>query len=152
MGVVGGIVGASDTVVDVLAEVGSVGTSGVANLEAEHATAHEVVPLDDLLVSVVVATRPSSGVDETAEGVTTEIRTVGIKFSSVVISGEVDEGLVNETNDLDVVWGRHKLNTLEGIGRDEASAMTGLSAPGDFLLFRVSDGRGTGRRSPKTEI
>lgn len=55
LGVVGGVVGAPNTIVDVLAEVGSVGTSRVTDLEAEHATSHEIVPFDDLLVTVVVS-------------------------------------------------------------------------------------------------
>ena len=35
LGVVGGVVGTSDTIEDMFAEVGSVGTSGVADLKAE---------------------------------------------------------------------------------------------------------------------
>jgi len=58
LGVVGGIVSTSDTVVDVFTEVSSVGASGVTSLETESVTTHEVVPLDDLLVIVVVTTRP----------------------------------------------------------------------------------------------
>ena len=135
-----------------LAEVSSVGARRVANLEAERATAHEVVPLDDLLITVVVAVRPSGGIDETAEGVTTEIGTVGVELSSEVIRLEVDEGLVDKTDDLDVVWGPHKLNTLESTSGDETRAMTRLSAPRDFLLFRLTDGGGAGRGCPETEI
>ena len=48
--IVRGIVGASNTVEDMLAVVGSVGAIGVAGLKAESVAAHEVVPLDDLLV------------------------------------------------------------------------------------------------------
>jgi len=55
LGVVGGVVGAPNTIVDVLAEVGSVGASRVTDLEAEHTTSHEIVPLDDLFVTVVVS-------------------------------------------------------------------------------------------------
>ena len=135
-----------------LAVVSSIGASGVADLETENATTHEIMPLNDLLIAVVVAVRPSGGVDETAEGVTTEIGTVGVEFSSEVIALEVDEGLVDKTDDLDVVWGPHELNTLKGISGDETSAMTGLSAPCDFLLFRLTDGGGAGRGRPETEI
>jgi len=136
----------------VLAEVSSVGARRVANLETERVTAHEVVPLDNLRIAVVVAIRPSGGVDETAEGVTTEIGTMGIELSSEVIRLEVDESLVDKTDDLDVVRGPHELNTLKGTSGDETRAMTGLSAPGDFLMFRLTDGGWTGRGCPETEI
>ena len=43
LGVVGSVVVATDTIVDVLAEVGSVGAVGVAGLEAEGVAAHEAV-------------------------------------------------------------------------------------------------------------
>ena len=77
---------------------------------------------------------------------------MGVELSSKVIRREVDEGLVDETDNLDVVRGPHELNTLKGISGDEASAVTGLRAPRDFLLFRLTDGGGTGRGRPKTEI
>lgn len=41
LGVVGGIVGAADTVKTMLTEVGGVGTCGVAGFEAEGVAAHE---------------------------------------------------------------------------------------------------------------
>jgi hypothetical protein len=135
-----------------LAEVSSVGARRIADLETESVTAHEVVPLDDLLIAVVVAARPSSGVNETTERVTTEIGTVGVKLSSEVIGLEVDEGLVDKTDDLDVVWGPHELETRKCTSGDETRAMTGLGAPGDFLMFRLTDGGRTGRRCPDTEI
>jgi len=152
LGGIWGVVGASDTVVNMLAEVGTVGARRVARLETEKVTAHEVVPLDDLVIAVVVAARPSSGVGETAEGVTTEIGTMRVELSSEVISRKVDESLVDKTDDLDVVWGLHVLNTPKGITRDETSAVTGLSAPRDFFVFRLTNGGGTGRGCPKTKI
>lgn len=69
LGVVGSVVGTSNTVVNVLAVVGSVGTSRVTDLEAENVTTHEVVPFDDLLV--VGSVRPTGRVNESAERVTT---------------------------------------------------------------------------------
>jgi len=151
LGVVRGVVGASDTVVDMLAEVCSVGTSGVTNLEAENVTTHEIVPFDDLLV-VAVSVRPTSRVYETTEGVATEVSAMGVQLSSSIIGHEVDEGLVDETNDLEVVRSPHKLNTLEGASGDETSTVTGLGAPGDFQRFRVGYGFAGGGRCPKTEI
>jgi hypothetical protein len=139
LGVAGGIVFASDTIVDMFAEVSGVGTSRVASLETELATTHEVMPLNDLLVSVVVA-RPGGGVEETTEGIATKVGTVRVKLSSEVICRYIDEGLVNETDDLDIVGGPRELNTFESTSGDETTAMTRLGTPGNFLMFRIADG------------
>ena len=152
LGVVGGVVEASDTVVNVLTELGSIGTGRVTDLEAENITTHEIVPLDDLLVAGVVSIRPTVRVYETTEGVTTEVSAVGVQLSSSVIFFEVDKGLVNESNDLEVVRGPHKLNALEGAGGDETRTVTGLGAPGNFFCFRLTDGGETLTGSPKAEI
>ena len=152
LGVVGGVVGASDTVVDVLAEVSRIGASRIASLETESVTAHEVVPLDDLLVVVLVVTGPCGGVEETTEGVTAEVGTVGVELSSEVIRTEVDEPLVDETDDLNVVGGPHELNTLQGTSGDETSSMTGLGTPGNFLVLRFADCGGTGWGCPEAEV
>jgi hypothetical protein len=151
LGVVGGVVGTSDTVEDMLTVVSSVGTGGVANLEAEDVATHEVVPLDNLFVGAVAA-RPSGRIDETTEGVATEICTVGVKLSSEVVGLKVDLGLVDETNDLNVVGCPHELNSLKSASGDKTRAVTGLGAPRDFLSFSVSDGLGTIWRGPKTEV
>jgi len=148
---VGGVEGAPDTVVDVFTEASSIGTGRIASLETESVTAHEVVPLDDLLVGVLVA-RPCGGVEETTEGVTTEISAVGVELSSEVVGTEVDEPLVDETDDLNVVGGLHELDTLEGTGWDETRSVTGLGAPGDFFVFCLADGGGTIRRCPEAEV
>lgn len=151
LGVVGSIVGASDTIEDMLAVVGSMCTCRVAGLETEGATTHEVVPFDYLLV-IVVAVRPGGGVEKAAKGIATEVGTVRVKLSSIVIRGEVNEGLVDETDNLDVVGGLHELNTLKGASGDETTTVTGLGAPGDFLLFRLSNGRRAVGRCPEAEI
>jgi hypothetical protein len=152
LSIVGGVVGASDTVVDVLAVVCSMSASRVANLETENVAAHEVVPLDDLLVTVVATAREGSGVEEATKGVTTEVGAMGVKLSSEVIGLEVDAPLVNETDDLNVVGGLHELNTPEHASGDETRAMAGLGTPGNFRLFRVGDGGGTSWRCPETEV
>lgn len=87
LGVVGGVVGAPDAVIDVLAEVCGVGACRVACFEAEEVTAHEamqevvsiyaggeeaddiLVPFDDLCVGAVVRSK-ASGVDDTTHWVT----------------------------------------------------------------------------------
>jgi hypothetical protein len=58
LGGVGGIVGATNTIVDVFAEVSGVGLGGVTKLEAEGVGAKEVVPFDSLIIFALV-TAPS---------------------------------------------------------------------------------------------
>jgi len=77
---------------------------------------------------------------------------VGIHFTSPVTALQVDLGLVNETNDLDVVGCAHELNTLKSIVGDEPSAVTGLGAPGDHFPFSVGDNRVGSGWGPKAEI
>jgi hypothetical protein len=144
----GGVVLAADTVIDMLAEVGSVGAGGVAGLEAEGSTTHEVVPFDGLLVAVT----PGRGEEETTKWVTTLISTVGVEFSSGVISLDVDEVLLDETGDLDVVGSLHELETSDGTSRDDTSTMAGLGAPGNALTLNVTD-EGIGFwGTPKAEV
>ena len=135
-----------------LAVVRSVCASRVASLETENVTAHEVVPLDDLLVTVVVAAREGSGVEEATKGVTAEVGAMRVKLSSEVIGLEVDAPLVDETDDLDVVGSLHELNTPKHASGDETGAVAGLGTPGNFRLFRVGDGGGTGWRCPEAEV
>jgi len=102
-----GIVFAANTIVDVLAIFGSVRTSRVASLQTEDTTTHEagelgvravwagwkmeignaLVPLDDL---DEVGGVERLGEDETTEGVTTLVGTVGVHFTSSVIGSDVD--------------------------------------------------------------
>ena len=148
------IVSTTDTIVDVLAVVSGVCTSWITDFEAEGVSTHEVVPLNSLGVGVVVAVRcvESVRVNETTQWVTTEISTVGVKFSSVVIRGQVKHGLVEEGDDLEVRRGLEELDTGDSTGGDQASAVAGLGAPCDFLTFGVTDGSGAGGRSPNTPI
>ena len=77
---------------------------------------------------------------------------MGIHLASPVIALQVNLGLVDETNDLGVVRCAHVLNALESIVRDEASAMTGLGAPGDHFPLSVGDNRVGCGWGPKAEI
>ena len=122
-----------------LAEFCGIGASRVTGLETEDVAAHEVVPLDDLLIRVVVAVRPSGRIHETPKRVTTKVGAVGIELSTGVTWLDVDETLVNETDDLDVVWGLHKLDTPEGTSGNETSATTRLGTPSNFLPFGIGD-------------
>jgi hypothetical protein len=53
LSVVGGVVLATDTVKDVFAEFAVVRSGGVTGFEAEEVGAHEVVPLENLLIPAV---------------------------------------------------------------------------------------------------
>lgn len=75
-----------------------------------------------------------------------------VKFTSEIIGSQVNLGLVDETDDLNVVGRLHELDTLEGTLGNNSSTMAGLGAPGNFELFGVANGCWPGWRSPKTEI
>jgi len=110
------------------------------------------VPLDHLLVIVRVSTTPSIRIDKTTKGVPSEISTMGVHLPSKVIGREVGQCLVNEADDLDVVWGPHELHTLESASGDKTSAVARLGTPGDGLMFSLTDGGGAIRWCPNTEI
>ncbi len=65
---------------------------------------------------------------------------MGVKLSSTVIGLEVDLGLVDETNDLEVAGGLHELNTGDGTTRDDAGTASLLGAPSNLLALGVTDG------------
>ena len=153
--VTGSIVRATDTIVDVLAKLSGTRASRIADLEAELASAHEVVPLMDLLVVVATLVGVGGevvGVDETAEGVTTLVSAMGIEFTSRVVGLEVDEWLVQGTGDLNIVGGTHEGDAGDATLRDDAGAVTGLRAPSNHLTLGVGDDLVRGRRGPEAEV
>ena len=83
---------------------------------------------------------------------TYEVGTVGIEFTSIVIWGQIDLCLVNETGNLDVVERLDHLDTLESTIRNEARSVARLGAPCNLLCFRVTDGRVRLGRYPEAEI
>ena len=150
----GGVVLASDTIEEMLAESGGVGASGVAGLEAEDTGTHEVVPFDslDVGVGVTLGGREGVGEDETTDGVTTVVGAVGVHLSSTIIRVHVDLDLVDEAGDLDVSGGLHELDTSQGAGGDDTGSVSGEGAPCHGLAFGVTDvGVGYGR-APEAEI
>ena len=105
-----------------------------------------------LLANPFVYTRPPRGLPRCTHGEnqrcglellrsTHKIGTVGVELSSTVIGLEVDLGLVNETNDLEVAGGLHELNTGDGASGNDAGTAALLGAPSDFLTLGVTDGR-----------
>ena len=83
---------------------------------------------------------------------THQVSTVRVHFTSIVVSAHVDLGLVDKTNDLDIIRGLHELNTLEGTTGNKTSAVLRLRAVSDSFAFSVSDDRVRVRRAPETEV
>jgi len=151
LSIIGGVISATNSVENVLAVVRSMCSSRVASLQTESVTTHEVVPFNDLLEIFLVGTE-SVGIEQTTERVSTKIGTVGVKLSSVIVRLQVDLGLINKSNNLNVIGGLHELDTLEGSRREHTGTITGLRAPGNLLVLGLSDcGRSVGW-SPETEV
>lgn len=148
LSVVGGVIGATDTVVLVLAVEVVVGAGGVANLHAELASADEEMPADDLLNSVT----EGAGVYKATNRVTTEVKTERVHLSSVVCSDHVNLGLVQEASDLDVVGSLNPLKTGEGSLGDNTTSVTILGTPSHHLAFNFTNLLSLNRRSPEAEI
>jgi hypothetical protein len=150
----GSVVLAADTIVDVLAETGGIGASGVAGLETEGVASHEVVPFDDLGVLVLVSTAGREGVGEekTTKRVTTLVGAVRVHLTSRVVRFDVDLLLVNQTRDLDIVGGLHELNALESTGGDDTSTTARLCAPSNGLSLGITDNRVRFGSTPQAKV
>lgn len=88
----------------------------------------------------------------TGEKVTYQVSSVRVELSSVVIGLEVDLGLVNEADDLDIVRGPHVLDTLQSTRGNDASAAAWLGAPRYLFTFSVRDNRVWLGWGPETEV
>ena len=75
-----------------------------------------------------------------------------VHLPSRVIRLDVGLRLINKTDDLDVIWGPHELNTSESTVGDKTGAMTRLGTPCDSLVLGFTDGREAVRWGPNTEI
>jgi hypothetical protein len=83
---------------------------------------------------------------------THEVSTVGVHLSSPITTENVDLGLVEETNSLDIVRGHRPLNTGKGACRDETSAVPGLGAVGNHDTFNVANFFTVLRGTPEAEV
>jgi len=142
LGIIGDVVGATDTIEDMFTIASIVGTSGIANFDAELAAANEAVPFDDLLEVVPVAaiTWECIRVHQTSEGVATQIGTVRVKLATVIASLDVEQRLLNKSDNADIGGGLYELDALEGAPGNDAGPAPGLCAPGDCLAFGIGDG------------
>ena len=77
---------------------------------------------------------------------------MGVHLSSCIIGLKVRLGLIDETDDLDIIWGPHKLDTPESASGDKPSAVTGLGTPRDGLMLSLTNGGRAIRWRPNTEI
>ena len=60
--------------------------------------------------------------------------------------------LINESDNLDVVRGAHKLDTSQSTRGDETSAMSRLSSRGNFLTLGFGNNGVRLRGGPETEV
>jgi len=140
LSIVGDVVGTADTVVDVLAEVGGIGVGRIANLETECVGAHEVVPFDDLGEGIQIGVGAESiGENNATQRVSSQIGAVWVHLTTKVARVEVNLGLVDETDNLEVGGGFDELNALESVGGDEAGPPTGFGTPSNHFSFLISD-------------
>lgn len=122
----GHVISAPQKIESVLAVVRR-GNSGVTDLDAEDAGTDEVVPAGSLEQGgVVLCAGKTARVDETANGVTEQISTVGIELSSSIITSKTDTSLVEVSSNLDVSAGLHELSTSDGTGGHDTSTMACL--------------------------
>lgn len=77
---------------------------------------------------------------------------MGIQLTTEVVGGQVDLGLVEECDHLDVVRGGQELNTLDGTVGNETSTVLLVRAPSDFDSLGVGDGLVGFRGRPQAEI
>ena len=64
---------------------------------------------------------------------------MGVKLTTEVIGGQVELGLVQERDNLNVRGETEKLDTGDGARRNDAGATARLRAPGDGLTLGVTD-------------
>jgi hypothetical protein len=127
LGVVRSVVGAANTIEDVLAVMSSVRFRRVASLEAESVSAHEVGPFNCLNWG----SSPCGREHDTTHRITTEVGTMGVHFTTIVTNCHIYLALVNEPDDLNVVRGLQVLQTGNGFSRNEACAVARLGTPSD---------------------
>lgn len=83
---------------------------------------------------------------------TYEISTVRVHLTSIVARDHVDLGLVNETDDLNVIGGLGVLDTVEGASGDETSTVLGLGAPCDHDTLDITNLLAIVRGGPQAEV
>jgi len=151
LGVVGGVVGASDAIEDVLAEAGGVGPGGVTCFEAEEVATHEVVPLDSL-DEVSPACAESVGEYDAAQRISTQISPMRIHLATKVGCRDVKLGLVDEADDLDIIRSLRELDAMKSASGDETCAVPGFGTPSNHFTLLRTDFFTRFRGTPEAEV
>lgn len=151
LGVIGSVVFASDTVINVLTPLGSVRTCWVTSLEAETTSAHEICPLVDLNKGRVIRAK-GSRIHNASHWVAAQISTMGVHLTAKVAGSHIDKGLVKETISHDVVWGPYDLEAGKSTLRDDASTTASFCAPSNHLTLQICNSRVGCGGSPQAKI
>ena len=119
--------------------------AGAAHRESvrEHETTEGVATLHFTRQNTADAKRP---------GATHQIGTMGIELTTEIVGGQVELGLVEEGDDLEVGRGLQELDTRDGALGDKTRAAAGLCAPRDLLTLRVANGGGASGWCPNTPV
>jgi len=151
LGIVGSIISAANTIEDMFAVMSSIGTSRVTSLETERVATDKVVPFNHLSVRVV-ATAKCVAVNESTQWVAPEICAMGIQFTSPVTSGNVELGLINETDNLDIIGRFHELKTCQCALGYQAGTVARLGAPRNHLSFMATNVRIGFSSAPQAKV
>lgn len=147
-----GVVCATNSVVDVLTELGSVRASGITSLVAENPSSDEVTPLNNLGISWASRGVESARVHEGTERVSSLISSVRVFLTSSVIGLEVEGSLLDEPNGLDVSRCTGNLKSSDGSSRDQSGSELLGCTVGYHLPFNVpNDGVRFGS-TPQAEL
>jgi len=136
------VVAAPYFIIDVVTKLRGVRVARVAHFKTKHVATNEVDPFNNLcgsdsavgttthLLSESCGILPKSvRVDNSTKGVALLVITVGIKFTTLVLTIEVDLRLINVTDDLDVILGIQPLSSSNGARGDYTSPMSRLRSP-----------------------
>ena len=77
---------------------------------------------------------------------------MGVKLTTEVVGGQVELGLVEEGNDLEVRRGLQELHAGDGTLGNETGTPARLRAPCDLLTLGVADSGGAAGGSPDTPV
>lgn len=83
---------------------------------------------------------------------TYEICTVGVKLATIVIRLQVELGLVEERDNLEVRRRTEELHTRDRASGDKPCAAAGFGAPCDLLALRVANGGRAAGRGPHAPV
>lgn len=140
VGGAGHVVTAADQIEDVLAEIRA-GDGWVANLDTEDVGTNKVAPVLSLNGNTFAAGQ-RVGPNNPTEGVSGQVSTVGIQFTSTITGVKVDTPLIELASYLDVAWSTHELDVPQGTSWDDAGSVAGFCAIGNNGGFNIANKAG----------